>query len=89
MRPMALASVNGRRAINDGHMAAPDCLVRHRTVRCVGQPKDATTNSAVDVAGMERNRVLFIVRCAPDTHGQKVIMAFQMKIKQLLWSSRL
>jgi hypothetical protein len=41
--------------------------VRHRTVRCAGQPKDATANSTVSVAGMERNHALFTVWCAPDS----------------------
>jgi hypothetical protein len=48
-------------------VAAPNCPVRHRTVRCARQPKDATTISMVTVSEMERNCVLFIVRCAPDS----------------------
>jgi hypothetical protein len=50
----------------------------HQTVRCARRPKDPTANSMVGVVGMERNSILFIVRC---THGQKATMAFQMKIK--------
>jgi hypothetical protein len=53
---MALASANGWRIINGGHVVAPDCPVHHRTIRCVGQLKDAMTNSTVGVEGMERNQ---------------------------------
>jgi hypothetical protein len=37
-------------------VVASDCPVHHRTIRCVRQPKDAMTNSTVDVEGMERNQ---------------------------------
>jgi hypothetical protein len=40
---------------------------QHRTIWCAGQPKDAMTNSTVSVAGVESNRALFTVRCAPDS----------------------
>jgi hypothetical protein len=40
---------------------------QHRTVRCARQPKDATTNSTIGVAGMERNRALFTVQCTMDS----------------------
>jgi hypothetical protein len=65
--PTALTSANGRRVINGGHVAASDCPVRHQTIWCAGQSKDAKVNSTVGLAGMERNRVLFIVQCAPDS----------------------
>jgi hypothetical protein len=64
---MALASANGWRRINGGHVATLDCLVHHRTVRCAGQPKDATTNSTAGRVGMERNYTLFVVWCAPNS----------------------
>jgi hypothetical protein len=47
--------------------APPDCPMRHKSVQCARQPKDATTNSMVGMAGMERNRTLFTAWCAPDS----------------------
>jgi hypothetical protein len=62
---MALACASYRRAINDCHLCRPMVNRPHLIVRCAGQPKDPMAISTVGVAGMERNRVLFIVRCAP------------------------
>jgi hypothetical protein len=47
-------AANGWRVINGGHVAAPDCPVRHYA----GQSKDATTNSMVGVADKERDCAL-------------------------------
>jgi hypothetical protein len=73
--PMVGSAISGRRVdFANGHQAAPDCPVCHRTVRCSTSVVAATVGFAIK----GRKSRLFTVRCA---HGQKATMAFQMELQ--------
>jgi hypothetical protein len=70
--PTVGSAISGRRVdFANGHQAASDCPVCHRTVRC----STSVVTATVGFARKGRKSHMFTVRCA---HGQKATMAFQM-----------
>jgi hypothetical protein len=80
--PMVGSAISGRRVAHaNGHQAASDCLVCHRTVRCakgavaatIGFARKGKISCTVHCPVVHRT-----VRCA---HRQKATIAFQMELQ--------
>jgi hypothetical protein len=75
--PTVSSAISGRRVASaNGHQAAPNCPVCHRTIRCA---KGAVATT-VGFARKGRRSHLFTVWCA---HRQKATIAYQMKLQRL------